>query len=198
MIGYIKGDIELITNDLIVIENNGIGYRINVNDRTISKISNKIKGVKIFTFMNVKEDEISLFGFTNLDELNIFKKLITVSGVGPKGALSLLNCMSADELITSIICSDIKKLSSGQGIGKKIAARISMELKEKVEISLPFKETQNSLNITDENSEVKEAVEALTALGFSKSEIMLKVSSTDLDNLTSSQIISLLLKKLSK
>lgn len=199
MIGYIRGTVELIENGFIIIENNGIGYKVNVNEKTISEISKKTRDTKIFTFMNVKEDEISLFGFLDLEELNLFNKLITVSGVGPKGALSLLNVMNPSELIIAIISSDIKKLSSGQGIGKKIAQRIAMELKDKVDpiISTATGE-EVTISYSQDNNEVNDAIDALISLGFTKSEIVVKINKIDTKDLTSSQIISLLLKELSR
>lgn len=197
MIGYIKGKVQLIGNDFIIIENYGIGYKINVNENTISQINTQLENTQIFTFMNVKEDEISLFGFLTLEELNLFKKLITVSGVGPKGALSLLNTMNTNELIVAIISSDIQKLSTGQGIGKKIAQRIAMELKDKVEPVISF-DNKKEVSLNQENPVLNDAIEGLVSLGFTKSEVILNINKEKVDNLTSSQIISLMLKKLSK
>lgn len=195
MISFIKGDIEILKENIVIIENNGIGYKINVSDNFYSYLLNNRKNVKIYTFMAVKEDDISLFGFKNLDELELFEKLITVSGVGPKGALSLLSVMSAREIITAIVASDIKTLCSGQGIGKKIAQRLVLELKDKVDIFDVIDESYIDVK-DDDNS--KEATEALLALGFTKQEILNALNSIEQKDLSVDKIISLCLKKLSK
>ena len=185
MISFIKGNIEILKENFLIIENNGIGYKINISG-------------KLYTFMNVKEGDISLFGFLTLEELQLFEKLITVSGVGPKGAIALLNIMSPQEIISAIITSDIKVLSSGQGIGKKIAQRIALELKDKVDIIDAINtEPQITENI-EENDNTKETLDALISLGFTKLEILKAINSIEDKNLPVDKMIGLCLKKLSK
>jgi len=203
LISYIKGIVEYISENYVVIENNGIGYNIQVSENTVGKLSVSDSVVKIYTYMNVKEDEISLFGFLSMNELEIFNKLISVSGVGPKAALSILSVMSPDEVVLAIISDDIAALSKGRGIGKRIAQRVALELKDKVEA---FRYSNNNsfdfnLNTSEfdniNGEEKRDAVEALVSLGFGRSEALKTVMETADDNMSSAQIISLALKKLS-
>ena len=128
MISYVKGTVAYIGNDCIVVDNNGIGYNIQVSLSTASAVVME-KEVKIYTYMNVKENELSLFGFLTKEELNMFNLLIGVNGVGPKSAVAMLGALSPSQLALAIATEDIKALSVGQGIGKKIAQRIALELK---------------------------------------------------------------------
>ena len=198
MISFIKGNIEILKEGLIIIENNGIGYKLNVSEKLYSYLYKNRQNVKLYTFMNVKEGEISLFGFLTLDELQLFERLITVSGVGPKGAIALLNIMTPQEIITAIITSDIKALSSGQGIGKKIAQRIALELKDKVDISDAINIEPQVINDIEEDGTTKETLEALIALGFTRQEIVKAINSIEDKNISVDKMISLCLKKLSK
>ena len=198
MISFIKGNIEILKEGLIIIENNGIGYKVNVSEKLYSYLYKNRQNVKIYTFMNVKEGEISLFGFLTLDELQLFERLITVSGVGPKGAIALLNVMTPQEIITAIITSDIKALSSGQGIGKKIAQRIALELKDKVDISDAINIEPQVISNIEEDDTTKETLEALIALGFTRQEIVKSINSIEDKNISVDKMISLCLKKLSK
>ena len=198
MISFIKGNIEILKEGLIIIENNGIGYKLNVSEKLYSYLYKNRQNVKLYTFMNVKEGEISLFGFLTLDELQLFERLITVSGVGPKGAIALLNIMTPQEIITAIITSDIKALSSGQGIGKKIAQRIALELKDKVDILNAINIEPQVINDIEEDGTTKETLEALIALGFTRQEIVKGINSIEDKNICVDKMISLCLKKLSK
>lgn len=200
MISYIKGSLEYIGEGFIIIENNAIGYNIQVSESTQARISKVKSEVKVFTYMNVKEDGLSLFGFLSMEELNMFGLLITVSGVGPKGALSLLNSLSPYQLALAIITSDIKVLSSGQGIGKKIAQRIALELKDKVksEDALDLPKTDIIESEEEVNSGAGEAVEALIALGFGKGEAVKAVSAVFEEGMDVGKAISLALKKVNK
>lgn len=200
MISFIKGDIEILKEGLIIIENNGIGYKINVSDNLYAYLCKNRKDIKLYTYMNVKEGDISLYGFLDLEELSLFERLITVSGVGPKGAIALLSVMSVREIIAAIITSDIKALSSGQGIGKKIAQRIALELKDKVDIeeAINMDIDMQIVDSIEEDGATKETLEALVALGFTKQEILKAISSIEDKNIPVDKMISLCLKKLSK
>ena len=202
MISYIKGTITFIYENRIVIENNGIGYNVWISENTRTKLTVNDKIIKIFTYMNVKEDNIDLFGFLSMEELDIFNKLISVSGVGPKSALSLLSSMEPSKITLAIITDDITALSKGQGIGKKTAQRIILELKDKIdafEYSNNFVGSSdiNISNIKNIDSEKQDAIDALLSLGFGRSEVIKAV--TEIDNATSSssEIIKIALKKLS-
>lgn len=200
MISYIIGKITYTSENSIIIENNGIGYNINISSSTLNKINSKDEKIKIYTYMNVKEDELSLYGFLTMEEINLFNILITVSGVGPKGALSLLTVMSPSEIILSIVTNDIKTLSKGQGIGKKTAQRIVLELCDKVKTNDSAQAEYSS--IINENTSITEinkqdSIDALIELGFTRSEAVRAVLQVYEENLDTSQIISRALKKLS-
>ena len=205
MISYIKGKVVYISENYIIVENNDIGYNIQVSENTISKLSNiKDSIAKIYTYMNVKEDEISLFGFLSLNELEMFNKLISVSGVGPKGALSILSVMTPENIALAIITDDINALSKGQGIGKKTAQRLALELKDKVDAFTNIEFIGNSETFISDvntsgknmNTEKQDAIDGLVALGFGRSEAV-KVAIEADDSLSSAEIIKISLKKLS-
>ena len=198
MISFIKGDVDTLKEDIAIIENNGIGYKVNISNSLYEYLLKNKQNVKIYPFTSVKEDDISLFGFLNIEELSIFEKLITVSGVGPKGALSLLGAMTPQNIISAIITSDIKALSSGQGIGKKIAQRIALELKDKVDIADTIGVSYEQIENIEQNDTTKETIQALEVLGFTKQEILKAISTLDDKNISSDKMISLCLKKMTK
>ncbi len=168
---YIKGILTEIADDSIVIEAGGIGYLLNVNSRMIYDLPPVGNEVKVYVYFQVREDGVSLFGFSSKREQELFKILITVNSVGPKVALSILSTLGADSIVFAIVSGDVKTISSAPGIGKKTAERIVLELKDKFDTADYIEEKlgQGSTgNASGENSGVKaEAVAALTALGYS-------------------------------
>ena len=134
MYAYIKGEIVDLSEDNVVIECNNIGYNIHVPASMIARLPGVGSTVKIYTYTSVKEDSFNLFGFLSKDELEMFKLLITVSGIGPKGALSIISEMGVNELRLAIISGDSKTISKAPGIGKKSAERIIIDLRNKVDI----------------------------------------------------------------
>lgn len=186
MIGFVKGNIEEIYEDRVVIDVNGLGFNVFVSSKTLMNLPGHDEYVKLYTYTSVREDAILLYGFLTREELELFKKVITVNGIGPKGGLSLLSYLSADELIFAILSSDIKVLSQASGIGKKTAERIVLDLKDKLSYKgngIPEKETtvkgKESTQIT--NSNQNEAVQALIALGYSSAESYKAVNSVEYD-----------------
>ncbi len=169
MISYVKGTVAYIGNDCIVVDNNGIGYNIQVSSSTASAVVME-KEVQIYTYMNVKENELSLFGFLTKEELNMFNLLISVNGVGPKSAVAMLGALSPSQLALAIATEDIKALSVGQGIGKKIAQRIALELKDKVGADTITTGIELVQKVDVATGERAEALSALMALGFTKNE----------------------------
>lgn len=198
MISFIKGNIEILQENFLIMDNNGIGYKINISGKLYIYLNKNRENVKLYTFMNVKEGDISLFGFLTLGELQLFERLITVSGVGPKGAIALLNIMTPQEIISAIITSDIKTLCRGQGIGKKIAQRIVLELKDKVDIIEAINIEPQTVENIEENDNTKETLDALISLGFTKLEILKVINTIEDKNLPVDKMIGLCLKKLSK
>ena len=168
MINFVSGELVQKTENSIVIENSGIGYEIFVSTNTLVGVRVFGEKVKVFTYLHVKEDELSLYGFLTLEEKELFLKLITVSGVGPKMGLGILSGLSFSQLVVAIKTEDIKLLSSIKGLGKKTAERLALELKDKVEIA-GLNITENELPIINEDM-VDEATEALVALGLNKND----------------------------
>ena len=168
MYAYIKGEVVQITNNYIVIENNGIGYIIHMSLRSLERFNEGDKDILIYTYQNVREDDISLFGFKTIEEKNIFEKLITVSGIGVKTAINMLSNIEPSEFVLAVITSDIPKLTTLPGIGKKSAQRIILELQDKLKTD----EISEVKNIKVMDSEIyEELVSALKILGYTTKEI---------------------------
>lgn len=193
MISYVKGTVAYIGNDCIVVDNNGIGYNIQVSPSTASAVVME-KEVKIYTYMNVKENELSLFGFLTKEELNMFNLLIGVNGVGPKSAVAMLGALSPAQLALAIATEDIKALSVGQGIGKKIAQRIALELKDKVGADTITTGVEIVQKVDVTTGERAEALSALMALGFTKNEAENAIRAVFVNGMATEEIISKALK----
>ena len=193
MISYVKGTVAYIGNDCIVVDNNGIGYNIQVSSSTASAVVME-KEVQIYTYMNVKENELSLFGFLTKEELNMFNLLISVNGVGPKSAVAMLGALSPSQLALAIATEDIKALSGGQGIGKKIAQRIALELKDKVGADTITTGDELVQKVDVATGERAEALSALMALGFTKNEAENAIKAVFVNGMATEEIISKALK----
>ena len=170
MIGYIKGRVLSYADGTVLIENNGIGYEVTCSSSAYAELVNNKEGA-IFVYMAVREDGVFLYGFSSQEEKNMFLKLITVSGVGPKMGITVLSNMDISALAVAIATSDVKTLSKVKGLGKKTAERIILELREKVScLDLPDKKTATK---KEEPVAVKvddDAVIALMSLGLNRSE----------------------------
>lgn len=174
MYSYIKGTLEEIKKDMAVVENHDIGYNISIPSRVIADLPPIGSYVRIYTYLHVREDIFSLFGFLQKDDLEIFKLLINVSGIGPKGALGLLSVMSADDIRFAVVSADAKAISKAPGIGLKTAQRLIIELKDRVDLSESdfFKGADSGLDPAGSKAgqQRAEAMEALTSLGYSASD----------------------------
>ena len=177
MIAYLNGILAEIEEENIVIEVNGIGYNVRIPAGMAGRLPQIGEVVKLYTYTSVREDAIGLYGFLSRDDLNMYRQLITVSGIGPKGGLSVLSAMSADELRMAVISQDAKAIAKAPGVGTKTAQRIILELKDK--ISLEDTAMMREVNQVPQGSMLTgkiqaqtEAVEALTALGYSPSEAL--------------------------
>ncbi|MCM1252592.1 MAG: Holliday junction branch migration protein RuvA [Clostridium sp.] len=184
MYAYLKGTIEDITEDNLVIEAGQIGYNVKVSARTINALGGIGSFVKIYTYTLVREDAFSLYGFLTKDDLEIFKKLITVNGIGPKGGLAILSIMSADELRFAILSADARAIAKAPGVGAKTAERVILDLKDKISIEDAISGGGASISaaVADETlgNQKNEAVEALVALGYSPSEALKAVKQVEL------------------
>ena len=197
MIYSLKGELTEILADAIVIECGGVGYFCRTTNTTISDLAQTGKEVKVYTYMNVYQDGIDLFGVSDKQELGCFKMLITVSGVGPKAALSILSSLTPAEFATKVASGDIKGLTAAKGVGKKMAERIVLELKDKVSGAEITKGREISGNISGvaagNNQQLSDAIEALAVLGFSDADIAPYIDKIDASKDTSS-IVSQILK----
>ena len=194
MISYIKGTITHKGETFVVLECQGIGYKISVSDTTLSRLDQQ-QETMLYTFLYVKEDSISLFGFLTEQEQSLFERLLSVSGIGPKGALGFLSQMTPQEIVLAIVSEDIRALTKAPGVGKKTAQRLVLELKDKVKAEDALKEAH--LEQKQENSGAKwEAIEGLTALGYSKSEAVKAVHASYQEGLSVEEILKLALKKM--
>lgn len=197
MIGYIKGNLLSAKDGTVLLENNGIGYEIVCSSSVYAKIVNE-KGGEVYTYMAVREDGVSLYGFISLEEKNMFLKLISVSGVGPKMGITVLSGLSLADLVTKIATQDVKGLSKVKGLGKKTAERIILELREK--IGCVDEDTGEVLLFNDKPVEEEvnqDAVLALMSLGFTKAESVTAVKSAIKSGETQiEKIIALALKSI--
>lgn len=199
MISYIKGKLEHVFEHAVVLDQHGMGFEIQASPATISRI-NKDAEVKLHTYLHVKEDGLTLYGFLTLEEINLFNLLITVSGIGPKVAMGMIAAMTPSQLMIAIITDDVAALSRAPGVGKKTAQRISLELKDKIKTGDAVAETigspQQSLALA--SSEKQDAIDALSVLGYSRSEAMKAVMEVAVEGLSTEQIIKHALKKLAR
>ena len=195
MISYIKGQLEEVTSNSIVVDCQGIGYEILTYDYVIRKLPSINSEVKIITYLDVKEDSMRLFGFLTSREKDLFKQLISVSGVGPKGALSVLNELGPDNLIAAVISNDSKAISKANGIGAKTAQKIVLEMKDAVNLEGSVFDL-GSEGEQDTNS-VSDAAQALCALGYTNSEALKAIRKVeDSQNKSAEELIRLALKYL--
>ena len=190
MIAYIKGTIEQVLDQAAIVENNGIGYTIMTSTSTISRLPAKGSKVQIFTFLYVKDDGLTLYGFLSAEEVRIFNLLISVSGIGPKVATSILGTLTPDQIMAAIVSEDSAAFSKVPGVGKKTAQRISLELQGKIKTESIEKRPLMA------NPHRQDAVDALVSLGYSSGESMRAVMETALDDMSADQIIRQALKKL--
>lgn len=195
MYQYIIGNIEEISEDYIVVENNGIGYLVYTSKNSIMDIGQNTANRKILTHLIVREDVMSLYGFTSDEELKMFKLLITVTKIGPKVAIGLLSTLSTSNIKVSILNKDVSTLSRAPGIGKKTAERIILELKDKIDDNIICEEGSYDVIPRDE---IEEVVVALTSLGYTRNEIFKALSSVDTEGKRTEEIIKLALRRLSK
>lgn len=201
MISYIKGELTEVFEDTVVVETNGIGYNIRVPGSVLDRLPSVGSSVRIYTYLYVKEDAMNLFGFLNRDDLSVFKLLLNVSGIGPKGALAILSTIGPDDLRFAVLSEDVKTISSAPGIGAKTAKRLIIELKDKLKLAEVFETAlANKEKASFENDVLlarNEAVEALVALGYASAQAMKAVQQVEnAEEKDSEQILKEALKKL--
>ena len=209
MFYYIEGKLAHLDYGFAVIDANGVGYKLTITQNTYESMPPHLSvaeapTVRLYSYMAVREDGIELFGFATEGELEAFKMLITVSGVGPKAALAILSVFTPDKLAITIMNEDTKAIAKANGIGAKTAARIILELKDKISKSFsenaPIAQTQSSAVASAPvgSSKLSDAQSALMVLGYTKSEIVAALRGVDISNKATDDIIRLALKNLSR
>lgn len=208
MIAYIKGEIVDIAEDNLVLEANRIGYNIRISAGTAGRLPPVGEEVKIYTYTYVREDAFALYGFLTKDDLDIFKKLITVNGIGPKGGLAILSVMTADDLRFAVLAGDAKAIARAPGVGAKTAERVILDLRDKVSLedSLINREAAVAAGggkvlagtANDASAAARqEAVEALAALGYSAAEALKAVKQVAIsEDMDTEDILKQALKKM--
>ena len=198
---YVSGVVAHVEPYLAVIDCNGVGYACRTTSYTLSQIKKGDKA-KLFTYLSVREDAMDLYGFVSQEELKLFRQLISVSGVGPKAALGILSSSSPANLAMSIITGDEKSLTAAQGVGKKIAQRVILELKDKLAkgqtISASGESVAGPVMTIIPQNKLSEASAALAVLGYSQAEINIALKGIDIDSQPLEQIIRLALKNMMK
>lgn len=200
MYAYIKGKLDYKHNDFIIVEAGGIGYKISTSLSTIEAVGPAGSEVKIHTHLYVREDIMSLYGFMTQEELGMFELLITVSGVGPKAAISMLSAVSPSKFGLAVITDDTRTLTKAQGIGTKMAQRIILELKDKIKkeqlAAGPEMGKGQEIAPVRENSRISEAISALMVLGYTALEASRAVSAVYSEEMDLESIIKSSLKSL--
>lgn len=196
MIGFVEGIIEYIDVDKIVVNNNGVGYNVFMPASQIDTL-NVDETVRVFTYLNVREDAMQLFGFLTRDDLEVFKLLITVNGIGPKGGLAVLSTITTDDLRVAVISEDAKVISKAPGIGAKTAQKVIIELKDKLNLEDVLEPKLDANFQVNDNNSMSEAVMALVALGYSQADAYRAVKSIDnIEELDVENVIKMALKKI--
>lgn len=201
MYAYIKGELAEINTDHIVIEAGGIGYQVFISLQTFDYLPSVGEDLKIYTYLYLREDAMILYGFLTKDDLELFKLLISVSGIGPKGGLAILSTLEADDLRFAILSGDAKAISKAPGVGGKTAQRVILELKDKLSLEDAFeaKTEHAQKNAAAAGGSVKnDAVMALTALGYSSTESLKAVSAVEItEDMDVEEVLKAALKHLS-
>lgn len=191
MYGFIKGTIDYIKNNQVCIDTGNVGYLVNISEKTYNELLTETDEVKLYTYTSVKEDDISLFGFLTMEELDFYKLLITVNSVGPKLGMSILTRFTIPELVSFILNKDAKSIAKAPGVGAKSAEKIIIELKDKVS-AFGVAETE-IVPVNEDDETINECVDALVSLGFKKKEALNAVKKvkdyTDLSDLLSKALV---------
>lgn len=183
MYSYIKGILTDMEEDFVVVEAGGIGYNIHTTGQTFDCLPSVGEEIKLYTYLNVREDAMMLYGFLTKDDLRVFKLLIGVSGIGPKGALAILSVMTTDDLRFAVLGEDAKAIAKAPGIGAKTAQRLILELKDKFSLEDAFEQKFSHAEAKEADSTKSaknEAVQALVALGYSSSEALKAIGSVEI------------------
>ena len=202
MIAYVKGTVEDIAEDNAVVDVGGIGYNVRISADTAARLPGIGEIVKLYTYTSVREDAIQLYGIQKKNDLEIFKKCITVSGIGPKGGLAILSVLDADSLRFAILSGDVKAITKAPGIGARTAERLILELKGKIKvedtaIGMEIQGSQTAGAAVGDSPQKREAVEALVSLGYGQAEAAKAVNAIEgIEAMDSGAVLKAALKKM--
>ena len=201
MIAYVKGMLAFINDQSVVVDVNGVGYLVNVSPFTIGRLPAKNSPVQLFTYLQTTENGQTLHGFLTQEEVRMFTLLISVSGIGPKVATAILGTLSPQEIIMAVIAEDAAALSKAPGVGKKVAQRLMLELRDKIKTHDAWEESggmtaQVSAGAAGQKGEKQDAMDALLTLGYGRTEAMQAILEVAEDGMTADAMIRLALKKL--
>ena len=191
MIAYLKGELVVKSEEYIIIEVQGIGYKVFMSKKSIDELQES-KQVRVYTYLKVREDDISLFGFNTNEELRMFELLLSVSGIGAKSAITILSNISPSSFALAVISNDVNTLKKLPGIGIKSAQRVILELKDKLKTEDSISKFETSIEVKEaikEDGKVAEAISALKVLGYSRKEIDTAIEKLDLASLSVEDII---------
>lgn len=188
MISYLRGTLAAFEEDKVVIDVGGVGYGVYMSGQAMSRLPGVGNEVKIHTYLNVKEDAMQLYGFLSRDDLTVFKLLIGVNGIGPKGGLGILSALSPDDLRFAVLANDVKAICAAPGIGKKTAEKLILELKDKMKLEDALDHIASdteALAGTESHGQIQsEAVQALVALGYGSTEALRAVKKVEVEEST--------------
>ena len=199
MFYHINGELVLVESNIAVVDCNGVGYCLTVSLNTQRYLKSSGQKVKLYTHFSVREDGVELFGFYDLEERDLFKLLISVSGVGPKAAINIMSALTPESFVSAVMNGDTKLISKAQNVGAKTAARIVLELKDKLAKSFSVSENEDiisSVAAPNNSEKISEAQNALMVLGYKQSEAVAALRGIDVKNLELEDIIREALKRL--
>ena len=202
MISYIRGELAAQYEDKVIVDVGGIGYGIYMSAQSMSKLPPVGSEVKIHTYLNVKEDSMQLFGFLSEDDLEMYQLLLNVNGIGPKAALGVLSVLTPDDLRFAVLADDAKAIAKAPGIGNKTAQKLILELKDKLSLEDAFEKklgkASETMPLPADSDAKTEALEALTALGYSASDALKAVRKAGVtEDMDTETILKLALKQIS-
>lgn len=202
MIAYLDGIVAAVSETRVILDVNHIGFQVFISSRDASQMPGRGERVTVFTYMNVKEDAMQLYGFLSEDDLEMFKLLLTVNGIGPKAALGVCSALTADDIRFAVLSDDVKTISKAPGIGAKTAKKMIMELKDKLNLEDAFEKKlshaeQQAVAGSGMDDAKSEAVQALTALGYSSTDALKAVRKVDVqEGMDVETILKLALKQM--
>lgn len=199
MISYLRGTLAAVEEDKVVVDVGGVGYGVFMSGQAMGQLPAVGREVKLYTYLNVKEDAMQLYGFLTRDDLRVFKLLIGVNGIGPKGGLGVLSVLSPDDLRFAVLSNDVKAICAAPGIGRKTAEKLILELRDKLRLEDALEhiamDPEAPVRSEEHNEVQSEAIQALVALGYGSTEALKAVRKVEMDgDMGTEDVLKLALK----